>query len=452
MVFFTSDGPYCGANNDRLVSLSSDSQAVIHTSGPSATGVPFLDFFTGGGIYMPRTHCMVDQTGATDWPWVTALIVLSCCTIGLYLRIFVFWIHSYFGEEKRDRNKKLFELAIMFLLCALCGYAMSILSFFWPAYRLLALMLVVLNIFTLKFCHGLSKFRTVFSANRFERENRESMLNRARELEETVATRTHELQEARFLAEASNNSKSEFLANMSHEIRTPMTAILGFADLLESDFSKDASQTTHAIQTIRSNANHLLAIINDILDMSKIDAGKMIVEEIKLSPSQIVEEVVSLMRPRAIGKGVDIQIVYETAIPARIKSDPTRLRQILLNLVGNAIKFTEVGSIIVNTAFQKDSGQMRFRIVDTGIGMSPQQRDSIARFDAFSQADGSTTREFGGTGLGLRISNSFATMLGGSIHIESTLGKGSIFTLTVSAGDMAASRLSKSRKPLLPSM
>ena len=435
MVFFTSDGTYCGANSDRLVSLSSDSQAGHLTSGPAATGVPLLDFFTGGGSYMPRTHCMVDQSGATDWPWVVALVVLSCCTIGLYLRIFVFWMHSYFGEEKRDRNQKIFELAIIFLLCALCGYAMSVLSFIWPAYRLLALMLIVLNIITLKFCHGLSQFRTVFSANRLERENRESLLNRAYELEETVATRTHELQEARFLAESSSNSKSEFLANMSHEIRTPMTAILGFADLLESDFSKDASQTTHAIQTIRSNANHLLAIINDILDMSKIEAGKMMVEEIKLSPSQIVEEVVSLMRPRAIGKGVNIQIVYETAIPARIKSDPTRLRQILLNLIGNAIKFTEVGSIIINTAFLKDSGQMRFRIVDTGIGMSPQQRDSVARFDAFSQADGSTVREFGGTGLGLRISNSFATMLGGSIHIESTLGKGSIFTLTVSAGE-----------------
>ncbi len=436
MVFFTPDGPYCGASNDRLVTLASDSQEGILANGPSATGVPMLDFFTGGGFYMPRTHCMVDEFGATDWPWVTALIVLSCCTIGLYLRIFFFWMHSYFGEERRDRNQKLFELAIMFLLCAFCGYAMSILSFAWPAYRLLALMLILLNLATLKFCHGLSRFRSVFSANRLERENREALIYRACELEKIVAARTQELQEARLIAEQSNSSKSEFLANMSHEIRTPMTAILGFADLLESDFSKDASQTTHAIQTIRSNANHLLTVINDILDMSKIEAGKMTVEEIDLSPSQIVEEVVSLMRPRAIGKGVDIQLIYETAIPASIKSDPTRLRQILLNLIGNAIKFTEVGSIIVNTAFQEDSGLMRFRIVDTGIGMSPQQRDSIARFDAFTQADGSTARAFGGTGLGLRISNTLANMLSGRIHIESTLGKGSIFTLTVSAGDI----------------
>jgi len=363
-------------------------------------------------------------------------VVLSGCTIGLYLRIFVFWMRSYFGEDKRDRNRELFDLAIMFVFCALCGYAMSILSFIWPAYRLLALMLIVLNIVTLRFCHGLARFQTVFSVNRLERQNKESLVNRAYELEEIVATRTHELQEALALADSSNNSKSEFLANMSHEIRTPMTAILGFADLLESDFSKDPKQTNHAIQTIRSNANHLLTIINDILDMSKIDAGKMMVEQICISPSQIVEEAASLMRPRAIGKGIDIRLNYETAIPARIKSDPTRLRQILFNLIGNAIKFTEVGGITINTAFEKDSGQMRFRIVDTGIGMNPQQRDTIARFDAFSQADGSTAREFGGTGLGLRISNSFATMLGGGIHVESTLGKGSTFTLTVSTGDI----------------
>ena len=242
------------------------------------------------------------------------------------------------------------------------------------------------------------------------------------------------MKEAEEQAIFASRSKSEFLANMSHEIRTPMTAILGFADLLENDLSKDASQTTHAIQTIRFNANHLLTIINDILDMSKIDAGKMTVEQMNISPSQIVEEAVSLMRPRAIGKGIDIRLNYETAIPARIKSDPTRLRQILLNLIGNAIKFTEVGSVTVNTAFQKDSGQMRFQIVDTGIGMTPEQRDTIARFEAFLQADGSTARQFGGTGLGLRISNSFATMLGGSIDVESTLSKGSMFSLSVSTG------------------
>jgi signal transduction histidine kinase len=409
---------YCGVNSSH--------NAVQASFGPSTTGVPYLDFFTGNGYYMPRTHCLVTQDGSTDWPWVIALIVLSASVVGFYLRIFCFWINAYFDEESRDRNTKLLELACVFLLCAICGYGLSLVMFFWPAYRLLALFLVMLNIISLRFCTNLDRFRSVFSASRLERENRESLEIRAKEA-----------LEAKRLADLANTSKSDFLANMSHEIRTPMTAILGFTELLESDFSKDATQTTHAIQTIRSNANHLLTIINDILDMSKIESGKISVEEIDVSPAQIVDEVASLMSPRAIGKGIDLRLHYETELPVSIKSDPTRLRQILINLIGNAIKFTEVGSVTLNTAFQKESGQMRFRIVDTGIGMTPEQRETIARFEAFSQADGSTTRQFGGTGLGLRISNSFATMLGGSIQVESTIGRGSIFTLTVSAGDIS---------------
>ncbi len=246
------------------------------------------------------------------------------------------------------------------------------------------------------------------------------------------------LEAAKEQAESSCRSKSEFLANMSHEIRTPMTAILGFADLLDSDgdFSRNPALAANAVQTIRSNANHLLAIVNDILDMSKIDAGRMTVERIYFSPSQIVEEVASLLRPRAIGKGIALHIQYGTKIPSKIKTDPTRLRQILLNLVGNAIKFTEVGSIILHIAFQRNFNQMQFAVEDTGIGMNKQQRDLIALFDAFSQADGSTSRQFGGTGLGLRISNSLAEMLGGNLTVESESGKGSIFTVTISAGDL----------------
>ncbi len=246
------------------------------------------------------------------------------------------------------------------------------------------------------------------------------------------------LEAAKEQAESSCRSKSEFLANMSHEIRTPMTAILGFADLLDSDgdFSRNPALAANAVQTIRSNANHLLAIVNDILDMSKIDAGRMTVERISFSPSQIVEEVASLLRPRAIGKGIALHIHYQTKIPSKIKTDPTRLRQILLNLVGNAIKFTEVGSVSLHIAFQRNFNQMQFVVEDTGIGMNEEQRDLIARFDAFSQADGSTSRQFGGTGLGLRISNSLAEMLGGSLTVESELGKGSLFTVTISAGDL----------------
>ncbi len=249
-----------------------------------------------------------------------------------------------------------------------------------------------------------------------------------------------QLQQAKVAAEAASQTKSEFLANMSHEIRTPMTAILGYADLL-SDEQDAPPQWRKAISTIKQNGQHLLAIINDILDMSKIEAGKMTVEVIETNPMQIVEEAVSLMHARAEGKGIDLVVKYNTPIPEQIESDPTRLRQILLNLLGNALKFTEVGSVTIQLAADPDQQLFHLSVVDTGIGMSPEQRDIIARFDAFNQADGSTTRKFGGTGLGLRISNSLAQMLGGGIKVESALGEGSTFTMTIATGDLTGVRM-----------
>jgi CheY-like chemotaxis protein len=244
-------------------------------------------------------------------------------------------------------------------------------------------------------------------------------------------------------AEAASQAKSEFLANMSHEIRTPMTAILGYIDLLDTDgdLAVDREHSADALRTIRSNANHLLAIINDILDMSKIEAGQMQVELIDTDPAHIAEEVVSLVAARARGKGVDIRVRYDSPIPVLIRSDPTRLRQILLNLTGNAIKFTEVGHVTIHVACDAAAQKMRFRVVDSGIGMTPEQRDEIARFEPFAQADSSMTRKFGGTGLGLRISNALATMLGGGIEVDSLLGEGSSFTVTIATGDLQDVRL-----------
>ena len=242
-----------------------------------------------------------------------------------------------------------------------------------------------------------------------------------------------DLKSAQFLAEASSVAKSEFLANMSHEIRTPMTAILGFTDLLLDDrnFQDEPEKRIHAVQTIQSNGNHLLEIINDILDLSKIESGKFEIESVNYSPIAAIEEVISLMRVRSIGKGIALDTVFETPMPKSIMTDPTRLRQILLNLVGNAIKFTEVGSVkIISRFIDGKEKRLEFDVVDTGMGMTEEQRQRL--FRPFTQADTSTTRNFGGTGLGLTISKRLAEMMGGDVSIvESTSGVGTRFRATI---------------------
>ena len=240
-------------------------------------------------------------------------------------------------------------------------------------------------------------------------------------------------------ARAATRAKSEFLANMSHEIRTPMTAILGFTDLLHDDGDRDRApdRRLQYIETIRRNGEHLLTIINDILDVAKIEAGKLTVERIACSPVQLVEDVVSLMRVRAAGKNITLDTVYETEIPELISSDPTRIKQILINLVGNAVKFTELGGVTLRVALERfeDAGaRLRFEVADTGMGMSDEQRGRL--FGSFSQADASVTRRFGGTGLGLQISRRLAEMLGGDITVVSRPGAGSTFTATVDVGDL----------------
>jgi signal transduction histidine kinase/CheY-like chemotaxis protein len=244
-----------------------------------------------------------------------------------------------------------------------------------------------------------------------------------------------ELLAARHEAESASVAKSEFLANMSHEIRTPMTAILGFNELLatEGNLQGAPPERVNAINTIRRNGEHLLTLINDILDISKIEAGQLEVERITCRPGEIVAEVVELNQMRAEARGLELSVDYDGAIPATIQSDPTRLRQILLNLVGNAIKFTERGKVRI-TVKQLEGELLQFAVIDTGIGMDEETRGRL--FTPFTQADASTTRRFGGTGLGLSISKRLAEALGGGIALKSEPDVGSTFTLTLSTGSL----------------
>ncbi|MBK8268587.1 MAG: hypothetical protein IPK83_09920, partial [Planctomycetes bacterium] len=224
------------------------------------------------------------------------------------------------------------------------------------------------------------------------------------------------LEEARRAAEAASKAKSAFLANMSHEIRTPMTAILGFADIMSDDRTDKLAieDRKDAARTIKRNGEHLLAIINDILDLSKIEAGKLTVEMMNCSPRSIIEETVSLVKVKADEKGLSIHAEYTDDIPSVIHSDPTRLRQILTNLLGNAVKFSDMGEARIQASLvDGDSPRVRFDVYNSGLGMNAEQAGNL--FEEFTQADNSVTRRFGGTGLGLSISRRLARLLGGDV-------------------------------------
>jgi PAS domain S-box-containing protein len=245
-----------------------------------------------------------------------------------------------------------------------------------------------------------------------------------RELTEQLLARAHDA------AAAANAAKSEFVANMSHEIRTPMTAILGYTEILGQHL--DDPDDLQCVETIRRNGQFLLEIVNDILDLSKIEAGKLEVDAQRLRPDQLIADVLSLMEVRAREKRLALSARFDGPLPETIESDPTRLRQILINLLGNAIKFTESGRVTLGATLLHDRQLLKITISDTGIGMSPEQMSRL--FEPFSQADTSVARNYGGTGLGLSICRRLAEMLGGEITVESELGRGSTFSVTIATG------------------
>jgi two-component system sensor histidine kinase/response regulator len=251
-----------------------------------------------------------------------------------------------------------------------------------------------------------------------------------------------ELRDANERAQSSNRAKSEFLANMSHEIRTPMNALLGYVEFL-CDPQTTPEERGRFGETIRKSSEHLLTILNDILDISRIEASRLVINRADVSPFELAREVLTLLAPQASERDLTLVLEVPRPIPEVIETDLVRARQVLINLVGNAIKFTPAGSVRLVLRLDEhelsDHRYLCFDVIDTGIGIPGDKLQQI--FEPFSQADGSSTRRYGGTGLGLTISKRLALLLGGDIQLQSELGKGSTFTLQLYAGELRRAAL-----------
>lgn len=289
------------------------------------------------------------------------------------------------------------------------------------------------------FNHMIGKIQTSQSELQQARDELEDrVFERTKQLQEEIVQRERiqqELVRAKEAAEQASEAKSRFLANMSHEIRTPLNGILGFTDfVLIHDRDLVEVDRREYLKTIKKSGESLLVLINNILDLSKIEAGQMEFEKVRFSPHGVIAEVISILRPKALEKNLTLDYRWQGLVPDSIQTDPLRFRQLLVNLIGNAVKFSETGGVMVVARVDQASNKLAVEVSDTGIGIAPEVLPAL--FKPFTQGDSSVTRRFGGTGLGLSICQSIVKGLGGEIRVTSQLGQGSTFAFTIDTGSL----------------
>lgn len=280
--------------------------------------------------------------------------------------------------------------------------------------------------------HFIGVFRDI-SEQRKSQNKLDEYVERLKQSRREMKRKDFQLKSAMNIVERANQAKSEFLANMSHEIRTPMTAILGYTDILKENPGNH--ENLELIEIIQNNGSHLLQVINDILDLSKIEMGNFEIRKVRISPIRILQEVIDEYQPLASQKGLSLQTRYHQSLPEMIQTDPARLKQVLSNLISNAVKFTSEGRIELEVRVCSQSRHdriLQFSVTDTGIGIPAEKLKHI--FEPFAQADSSTSRSYGGTGLGLTLSHKLAQLLGGNLTVQSTLNQGSVFSVTLNLG------------------
>lgn len=395
-------------------------------------------FLTGGGEYAPATE-VFGAAGNVDWLWVWLTALLSLGLVAWAIGQYAAWRRSARREAKADRNRSLMAVTSVLLGMVAVGYGLPVALLFWPGHRLAAGLLLVLNVWAWFVSRGQHKARSVLTAARAEREARDAIARRDADLKRMVAERTAALEEARLAAEDASVAKTAFLATVGEEMREPMSAILGFAELLKEQQGAASDRSAFA-QRIRQNGEHLLAIVNDVLDLSRIESGRLELSIGEHAVGPIVAEAVESVRLRAEAKGLELRVEEAGGLPA-VLVDRERVRQVTQNLVSNAVKFTDQGSVRVVVSWARErqdlagpEGRVSIRVRDTGVGMDQKTVEGL--FEPFAARGGERRR--GGTGLGLSVSRSLAQAMGGDISVESRPNAGSTFTFALRAAEASA--------------